>query len=128
MSSDTSPPPLVQAFELVLESRPGGIVINFFLIPVLIVSAILLPPISLADRILSIGYEAIGREGGVVQDPDGTQLTFLPEGVKRSFSVKLSPVPRSLFLEGSAGNSLLAAAESIPPNLVMKSPFYFSFR
>ncbi|MCL4300388.1 MAG: cellulase family glycosylhydrolase [Anaerolineae bacterium] len=124
MSSSTKSNPLVQSFESVLESRVGGVVINFVLIPLLILSALLLPPISLADRLLSIGYESIGRDGGAVQDPDGTQITFLPEGVKRSFRVKLEQIPRSLFLEGSAGNSLLTAAESIPPNLVMKSPFY----
>jgi len=116
--------PLVQSFELILESRLGGAVINFVLIPVLVLSALLLPPVSLADRLLSIGYDSIGRDGGAIQDPDGTQITFLPEGVSRSFRIKLNAVPRSLFLEGAAGNSLLTAAESIPPNLIMKSPFY----
>ncbi len=124
MSSNVNSNPLVQSFELILESRLGGIVINFILIPLLVLSALLLPPISLADRLLSIGYERIGRDGGAIQDPDGTQVTFLPEGVKRTFRVKLTAVPRSLFLEGAAGNSLLTAAESIPPNLIMKSPFY----
>ena len=110
--------------ELLFESRMGGVLINFILIPLLILSALLLPPISLADRLLSIGYERIGRDGGAIQDPDGTQVTFVPEGVDRSFRVKLSAIPRSMFLEGSAGTSLLAAAESIPPNLVLKSPLY----
>ena len=99
-------------------------VVNFILIPLLVLSALLLPPVSLADRVLSIGYESIGRDGGAIQDPDGTQIAFLQEGVKRSFRVKLTAVPRSLFLEGAAGNSLLTAAESIPPNLIMKSPLY----
>ncbi len=124
MSSNTRSNPLVDSFESVLESRVGGVVINFVLIPLLILSALLLPPISLADRLFSLGYESIGREGGAIQDPDGTRITFLPEGIKRSFRVKLEAVPRSLFLEGSAGNTLLTAAESIPPNLVMKSPYY----
>ncbi|MFN8459321.1 MAG: glycosyl hydrolase family 18 protein [Anaerolineae bacterium] len=124
MSSHSKSNPLAESFESVLESRLGGIVINFVLIPLLIISALLLPPVSLADRLLSWDYYAIGRDGGAVQDPDGTQITFLPEGIKRSFRVKLDQVPRSIFLEGSAGGSLLTAAESIPPNLVMKSPFY----
>ncbi len=111
-------------FELIFESRFGGVIINFVLIPLLILSALLLPPISLADRLLSLGYERISRDGGAIQDPDGTQLTFLPDGVSRSFRVKLTAIPRSLFLEGSAGSALLAAAEGIPPNLVMKSPLY----
>jgi spore germination protein YaaH len=122
MSSNSNS--LTNPFELVLESRIGGIVINFVLIPLLILSALLLPPISLADRLLSVGYERIGRDGGAIRDPDGTQLTFPAEGVRRTFRVKLDVVPRSLFLEGSASSNLLAAAESIPPNLIMKSPFY----
>ena len=124
MSTKQNVNPLVQSFELMLESRVGGVVINFIMIPLLVLSAMLLPPISLADRLLSIGYERIGRDGGAIQDPDGTQITFLPEGIDRSFRVKLNALPRSLFLEGAAGNSLLTAAESIPPNLIMKSPFY----
>ncbi|MCB0166248.1 MAG: hypothetical protein KDI79_18605, partial [Anaerolineae bacterium] len=115
---------MANPFELILESRMGGIVINFILIPLLILSALLLPPISLADRLLSFGYDSIGRDGGAIQDPDGTQVTFPSEGVNRSFRVKLTAVPRSLFLEGAANSSLLAAAENIPPNLVMKSPYY----
>lgn len=116
--------PLLQFVEVVLESRLGGVIINFILIPLLVLSALLLPPISLADRVLSIGYESIGRDGGVIEDPDGMRITFLPEGIRRSFRVRLNAVPRSLFLQGAAGNSLLTAAESIPPNLIMKSPYY----
>ncbi len=124
MSTKQNVNPLFQSFELIVESRLGGVVVNFVLIPLLVLSALLLPPISLADRLLSVGYERIGRDGGAIQDPDGTQITFLPEGISRSFRVKLTAVPRSLFLEGAAGNTLLTAAESIPPNLIMKSPYY----
>ena len=122
MSSNKNP--LMHIIEMVLESRFGGVVINILLIPALIVAALLLPPVSLVDRIFSIGYESIGRDGGAIQDPDGTQVTFLPEGVKRSFRVKLNAIPRNLFLGGAAGNNLLTAAESIPPNLIVKSPYY----
>lgn len=116
--------PLGQLFEWVFESRVGGFIINLILIPLLILMALLLPPISLADRILSFNYESISTGGGTISDPDGTQITFLPEGVANSFRVKLNPVPRATFLTGVAGSNLLQAAESIPPNLVMKSPFY----
>ncbi|MBN1217487.1 MAG: cellulase family glycosylhydrolase [Anaerolineae bacterium] len=130
--SSSNPNPLMHIFETVVESRLGGVVINFLLIPLLILSALLLPPVSLADRVLSIGYERIGRDGGAIQDPDGTQITFLPEGIRRSFRVRLNAIPRSLFLQGTANNplspaetgNLLNAAESIPPNLIVKSPFY----
>ena len=59
-----------------------------------------------------------------MDDPDGTQITFLPGTVKRSFGATLSALPRVNFLEGSAGKDLLAAAKAIPSQLVPKSPFY----
>ncbi|RME70196.1 MAG: hypothetical protein D6784_17100 [Chloroflexi bacterium] len=124
MTSNSEKNPFIQAVEFVLESRLGGVVINFVLIPLLVLSALLLPPISLADRLLSIGYSSIGTDGGAIRDPDGMQVTFLPEGVSRSFRVKLTAIPRSQFLEGAAGEALIPAAESIPPNLIMKSPYY----
>jgi len=121
--------PITQSFEWVLESRIGGLMINLILIPILCLSAILLPPVSLLDRALSYDYTSIGRNGGVLTDPDGTKVSFLPEGIKSSFRARLAALPRSTFLEGSAGRALLTAAESIPPNLVMKSPYYqFDYR
>ncbi len=116
--------PLVYFIESIVEGSLGSFLITFILIPMLIIMVLLLPPISLADFILNIGYEKIGLQGGSIKEPDGMEVNFLPEGVKESFRAKLDTVPRSSFLAGSAGNSLLAAAESIPPNLIMKSPYY----
>ncbi|MBN1995016.1 MAG: cellulase family glycosylhydrolase [Anaerolineae bacterium] len=114
-----------RVFESILESLPGRIILNLMLIPLLILLILLLPPIALPDRLLSIGYTRIDRhEGGTVEDPDGAKITFLPEGIDRSFRVKLTAVPREFFLEGTAGKSLLAAAENIPPQLIVKSPYY----
>lgn len=113
-------------FEWVFESRLGGLLINFIIIPFLCAGAVLLPPISIIDRatVLIWNYQSVSSNGGSISDPDGTQITFLPEGVAKSFRVKLNTIPRSTFLEGSAGGNLLRAAEGIPPNLVMKSPYY----
>ncbi len=111
-----------------LQSQPwpwliiGGLFI-IALVLALIVAALLLPPLSLLSR-LDRSYIDVGLEGNTLRDPDGAQLTFLPEGVKKPFRVKLTAVPRNLFLGGSVEESLLTAASSIPPNLVMKSPFY----
>jgi len=107
----------------VLEGNASGKIISFVVIPILLILALILPPISLARRVFDIGMTTIGPAGGVVADPDGTQVVFLP-GVEKSFRVKLSSVPRVAFLEGSAGKELLAAAKAIPSHLVAKSPFY----
>jgi spore germination protein YaaH len=110
--------------DALLEGTLGGLIINFLIIPFLCVAIILLPPVSAAQRILDINYTLIDKDGGAVRDPDGMQVTFLPEGIKRAFKVKLTSEPRTSFLEGSAGKELLTAAEAIPANLIMKSPLY----
>ncbi len=122
--SNNKPSPLIYLIENIVEGPLGSFIITFFLIPILVILVLLLPPVSLADRLLSIGYTNIGLQGGSIKEPDGIEVNFLPEGIKESFKAKTNTVPRNSFLAGSAGNSLLTAAESIPPNLIMKSPFY----
>jgi hypothetical protein len=117
--------PLVQLLEVTIEGRMSSFIMNFFLIPAFLAMVLLLPPISIYDRLVSIGYTRIGYEGGSLQNArDGMEVHFLPEGVGQPFRASLSAISRSSFLEGSAGNSLVVAAETIPPNLIMRSPFY----
>jgi hypothetical protein len=107
-----------------VESPLGGLII-YALIAVLLVAIILLPPISAAERILSYGYADIPtQDGGFVTTEDGAQLMILPEGIQSRTKIKFTPIPRSSFLEGSAGSALLKAAENIPLWLIMKSPYY----
>lgn len=107
-----------------LEGRRGSRIINFVVIPLLLIAALLLPPISLVNLILGIGFERISRDGGTLIASDGAQVTFLPGTVKQPFGAAMTVIPRVSFLEGSAGKELLAAAKAIPPQLVAKSPFY----
>ena len=110
--------------ESAVESPLGGLII-YALIGILLVAIILLPPISAAERLLSFGYADIPtQEGGFVTAEDGAQLMILPEGIESKTKVNFSVIPRSSFLEGSAGNDLLKAAENIPLWLIMKSPYY----
>jgi hypothetical protein len=107
-----------------LEGKRSGRVIDFILIPLLLIAVLLLPPISLIQRISDVGTTRITEAGGVIADPDGTQVMFLPGTVQRPFRATLGSTPRVSFLEGSAGKELLAAAKAIPPYLIAKSPFY----
>jgi spore germination protein YaaH len=92
---------------------------------ILVLAIIFLPPISLAERIFSLGYANISsEEGGFVNAGDGAQLMVLPEGIQGKTKIKFSPIPRSSFLEGSAGRDLVKAAQDIPPWLVMESAYY----
>ena len=78
---EEKPNPLVRALNELLEGKTGGLVLNV-LIVVLLIACLLLPPVSAQERILDAGYVAIARdEGGSVLDPDGMQITLLPEGL-----------------------------------------------
>jgi uncharacterized protein YraI len=106
------------------EDKGVGRLIGLIAIPVLLIAALLLPPVSVVQRVLDLSTAPITTAGGVISDPDGTQVTFLPGTVTQAFRAKLSSTPRVAFLEGSAGKDLLAAAKAIPPYLIAKSPFY----
>ena len=121
---DMTTSPFLHRLERLLEGKWGRRFFNLFLIPLLIVAIVLLPPISGLDRLLSAGHTAIGWDGGAVVDPDGTQVTFLAEGLSEPIKVKLEAIPRVNFLEGSAGKEWIPAAEALPNWLIPKSPLY----
>lgn len=113
------------------DSRSGffasflGSLLIYGLIIVLLVAIFMLPPISAAERILSYGYTDIPtEEGGFVTAEDGAQVMVLPEGIQGKTKIKFTAILRSRFLEGSAGDAKLKAAETIPLWLIMKSPYY----
>ncbi len=108
----------------VLENKGSARIINFVVIPLLVLAVLLLPPISIGQKIADLGSTRITEEGGTIVDPDGTQVIFLPETVGKPFRASVRPIPRVDFLAGSEGKDLLAAAKNIPSELIAKSPFY----
>jgi hypothetical protein len=120
-------PGVLKQLETLLEGRWAGRIVVFVLVPILLAASLLLPPISAADRVLSAGHTAFGKNGGSLLDPDGTQLTVPPGAISGRVEVKFTSVPRVDFLSGSGGDQ--AMAQAIPSNLEMKSPLYmFSVR
>ncbi len=104
---------------------PGSRLINYMVLPLLVIAVLLLPPISLYDRVVNNSYTRITPELGSVTDPDGTQVTFPPEVLTGGRTLaRIISVPATDFLAGDAGADLRPAAESIPDDLVPKSPFY----
>jgi uncharacterized protein YraI len=101
-----------------------GWLITLVVIPVLIVAVLLLPPISLLDRLQLFTYTRIGAGGGAVTDPDGTTVAFPSEGVVTTFLANLSSIPRADFLAGQVRPELYEAASRLPAHLLPKSPLY----
>ncbi|MCY4090501.1 MAG: SH3 domain-containing protein [Caldilineaceae bacterium] len=94
-------------------------------LPALIIIALLLPPISLIDRIQYLSYTTIDRNGGSLMDPDGTTIVFPPESVMESFQVNLESIPRMEFLDGNAGQDWAAALNALSNSgLEARSPIY----
>ncbi len=121
---DITTNPFLGRLERLFEGKWGSRLLSYLLIPLLIIAAVLLPPISGLERVLSAGHTTIGWDGGAVVDPDGTQVTFPAEGLSEPIKVKLTAIPRVNFLEGSAGKAWLPAAEALPNWLIPKSPLY----
>ena len=103
---------------------PAAWLVTFVVIPALLVAVLLLPPVSLLDRLQAFTYDRIGANGGSLQDPDGTVVNFPAEGIISGFQAKLDSTPRTEFVEGQAGNEMYEAAENLPPELIAKSPVY----
>ena len=103
---------------------PAAWLVAFVVVPALIVAVLLLPPVSLLDRLQTFTYTRIGVNGGAITDPDGTIVNFPAEGVISSFQAQIQATPRTDFVEGQAGNAMYEAAQNMPENLVAKSPVY----
>lgn len=104
-----------------------GTLLSAILAPILIFLALWLPPLSLGDRLFDAGYIRVLSAGGTFSDPDGTQLTVLPEALpsEGTVKVKFSSIPQTDFMDGSAERLLPGAAQALPPDLLtLKSPIY----
>lgn len=101
-------------------------ILSLVVIPALVIAALLLPPISLLERIQGLSYTTtIDRNGGSLMDPDGTTIVFPPESVLESFDVSLDSIPRADFLNGNAGEGWMTARDVLAgTGLEAKSPIY----
>ena len=96
-----------------------------FIVLVLVVIALLLPPFSLLDRLTGPQYVALNAETPGVSHPDGLTLTIDPAQTGGDFGVALKAVSQAAFTSGTATDDWVAAARNaLPPVLTLKSPIY----
>ncbi len=121
-----TPQPSPSLVTKLADSTVIGCGINLLIIPLLIALALILPPVSLPERILDAGYRTIGRNGMDFSERDGTTLSISPEGMATIGTTKLkfTSIPLIHFLERRAGDEMLKALNAFPPNLEPKSPIY----
>ena len=99
--------PLLRALDSLLEGQITGWVLNLIIIPILVLLAIILPPVALPQRVLSAGYSGISpNTGGSVTLADGAQLSVPPGAIKSGASIRLTSQPRDAFLKSSLAKDL----------------------
>lgn len=116
----------LSGFGRFLESKTTGRFLNFVLIPLLLMLALLLPPIELGQRLQTIGYTLISPTQGEVRDPDGTRVIVPADGLVAGSEtyLKFDSVPRADFERGDTEEDLRRAAAALPGHLRPRSPVY----
>ena len=95
------------------QSRSINLILGIALV-ILIIAALLLPPISLPQRFANRGMTSIpAATSSDISDPDGTRVAFPAYGVPSGFRAKLASVPRDRFLNGEGGEAARAAANAL---------------
>ncbi len=104
---------------------PAARILNFVVIPLLLIAVLLLPPINLWETLRSYSFTAIGAEGGSVLDPDGTAVTFPDEMVDASFRAQVASMPRLDFIAADPDSVAFEASQNLSASsLKPLSPFY----
>jgi len=107
-----------------VRGQPGGGAWAYGAIAVLIIVALILPPISLLQRVGLAGYTTLNAENNTISHDDGLTLSVDPETFEGKLRVRLDAAPRQVFLMGDAGFVSKEAVAALPSYLQVKSPLY----
>lgn len=116
--------PKATILKLLIKRRSGGVAVGITLVLLVLLGVLFLPPISLAGRLLAVGYQTIGAEGETIRTSDGGRIVFLPSASQSDLLVKIDTVARDSFLDGTGGRELRPAAEKLPAYLSLQSTLY----
>ncbi len=124
-SGSMSPVPPPQA----AETKRGGCVLPAlgigFVVIVLVVIGLLLPPVNLLDRLTGTQYVTLDTNTPGVSHPDGITLTIDTAQPGEDFGVPLESIDAGVFSSGAASQDWAAEARStLPPVLTLTSPIY----
>jgi spore germination protein YaaH len=138
------PTATIDRFRLILKSRFDALILNPVLIPLLILGALFLPPVSLAGQVSNPGPQAIEPDCSPIQISDESQIALIPvevncltwdsalsgdsapssDGALSGNGASSNDAPGSLSLAGTNEPGPLAALERIPPDLTPVNPIY----
>ena len=99
-------------------------IILFVMVAILVVAGLLLPPISLGERLFQSGYERLGADTPQLSHPDGLVLSADAASLSESVRVKLESIPQVEFVSGQVPEGWEEAVSTLPPYVSVKSPVY----
>lgn len=107
------------------QTRSTNLILGGALV-ILIIAALLLPPIALPQKLATRGMQTIpAATDSNVTDPDGTKVAFPAYGVPDSFRAQIASTPRDAFNNGEGGEDVVAAANALAGlPLIPRSPLY----
>lgn len=115
---------LIYVLAVALKTRTSRFIVGVIIFPLVIVSALLIPLIAGVSYLNSFEARRITEQGNTFRSPGDIHFTFPPNETRPAFWIKTEAISRGDFLEGVNDADLLAAAETIPSHLVLRSPFY----
>ena len=106
------------------KKRLPASVILWGMVAILVIAGLLLPPVSLGNRLFSTDYVRLDANSNRVDHPDGLTLAVDPALLSDRVEVKLSSVPRLDVSGGAVPEEWQTAAAALPADLSLKSPLY----
>ena len=103
----------------VLSNRP----LLYGIIAALVVVGLLLPPVSLLERVgITCSGTVLDANAPATSTPDG--LTVALSDPAQALTVGLQSIDPAKFTAGEAGDDYIAARDTLPVNLQLRSPIY----
>jgi hypothetical protein len=118
------PPSMLERARQAMDTgTTGAKILNFAVVPVLLLLALALPPLSVPNRIAEIGYNRLDAHGATITAGDGLEMSIPANAVAKNIPIKLEIVPRTDFERQAAGDSK-AAVGAFTAGLKLVSPVY----
>lgn len=102
-----------------------GRVINFVIVPLLVIAALCLPPFSIPKSLFHLDYPLVTpKNGATLAVQDGTQLTVPAGAVSKNLRMRLVALSGGDVARLSRDSGEVLAIQSIPTDAVLRGSFY----
>jgi hypothetical protein len=98
-------------------------IITGFLVTILVIVGLFLPPISLLDKLMGSQYTMLDANGNGI-NVQGMSFVVEPQALQGEFGVQVNSVALSNFTTGTGAEWVPAAQAAVPPYLALQSAVY----